>query len=202
MAVDTTSKPVPNSSYDVARSNLETLDKYINSTDNAITNRVGATLSPLSAIQQAVDNVVATTAFIPVTGSFQAGGTLETRNDALLNTTDSSYYSWGGNLPKVVPAGSTPAIAGGIGLDKWVLRGDSTLRSQLAAINSSILVGGIPVQKLATRYNTDIGDTVSRPTSLTSTDRGMLYFDTTLDPNGKPIWWNGSLWIDATGTSV
>lgn len=26
---------------------------------------------------------------------------------------------------------------------------------------------------------------------------GMLYFDTTL---GKPIWWNGSFWVDATGT--
>jgi len=28
---------------------------------------------------------------------------------------------------------------------------------------------------------------------------GWIYFDTTL---GKPIWWNGTAWIDATGASV
>ena len=28
---------------------------------------------------------------------------------------------------------------------------------------------------------------------------GQPYFDTTL---GKPIWWSGSTWVDATGTAV
>lgn len=28
---------------------------------------------------------------------------------------------------------------------------------------------------------------------------GFEYFDTTL---GKPIWWNGNDWVDATGTTV
>lgn len=28
---------------------------------------------------------------------------------------------------------------------------------------------------------------------------GFQYFDTTL---GKPIWWNGTGWVDATGSNV
>jgi hypothetical protein len=31
---------------------------------------------------------------------------------------------------------------------------------------------------------------------------GLQYFDTTLDPDGKPIWWNGVAWVDATGAVV
>ena len=28
---------------------------------------------------------------------------------------------------------------------------------------------------------------------------GQVFFDTVL---GKPVWWNGSAWVDATGVSV
>jgi hypothetical protein len=31
---------------------------------------------------------------------------------------------------------------------------------------------------------------------------GWPYFDTSLGANGKPIWWNGTAWVDATGTTV
>ena len=34
---------------------------------------------------------------------------------------------------------------------------------------------------------------------LSGVDVGFQYFDTTL---GKPIWWNGSAWVDATGQEV
>ena len=36
----------------------------------------------------------------------------------------------------------------------------------------------------------------SRPTGI---EAGFQYFDTTLN---KPIWWNGSAWVDATGATV
>ena len=48
---------------------------------------------------------------------------------------------------------------------------------------------------------TDKNNTASRPT-LTANDVGVMYLDTTLDADGKPIWWNGTLWVDATGASV
>ena len=41
------------------------------------------------------------------------------------------------------------------------------------------------------------GSTLERPTSNIMV--GKLYFDTTL---GKPIWYNGNNWVDATGTQV
>jgi hypothetical protein len=45
------------------------------------------------------------------------------------------------------------------------------------------------------------GTTAQRPT-LTSLTQGYLYLDNTLDADGKPIWWNGSAWVDATGAIV
>lgn len=40
------------------------------------------------------------------------------------------------------------------------------------------------------------GDTASRPATPTI---GQRYFDTTL---GKPVWFNGTNWVDATGVIV
>ena len=43
-----------------------------------------------------------------------------------------------------------------------------------------------------------IGSGKTRPT-LTPDDIGFMFFDTIL---GKPIWWNGTDWVDATGKSI
>lgn len=40
------------------------------------------------------------------------------------------------------------------------------------------------------------GTTANRPTA---TATGQFYFDTTI---GKPIWWSGAAWVDATGAGV
>lgn len=45
--------------------------------------------------------------------------------------------------------------------------------------------------------NPDGGTTAARPTAQLVV--GQRYFDTTL---GKPIWWHGSAWVDATGATV
>lgn len=50
------------------------------------------------------------------------------------------------------------------------------------------------------KYVTLNGVTASRPTSSVV---GQLYLDTSLaSGRGKPIWWNGTGWVDATGTFV
>ncbi len=47
------------------------------------------------------------------------------------------------------------------------------------------------------------GTTAQRPSPLLATGQfGILYMDTTLDADGKPIWWNGTAWVDATGAVV
>lgn len=59
--------------------------------------------------------------------------------------------------------------------------------------------GGITFNGQAISYLSR-GNTASRPSGLGSTTNvGFRYFDQTL---GKPIFWNGTGWIDAAGTSV
>lgn len=47
------------------------------------------------------------------------------------------------------------------------------------------------------KVNLQYGETTDRPT--TNLETGEMFFDTTLT---KPIWYDGSNWVDATGTTV
>lgn len=51
-------------------------------------------------------------------------------------------------------------------------------------------------QVVSRGYVTMHGVTGSRPTSPVT---GQFYYDTTID---RPIWWNGSNWKNAAGTTV
>ncbi|WP_272683422.1 NosD domain-containing protein [Providencia sp. PROV141] len=71
--------------------------------------------------------------------SFQQGANLPNneltqRNHILRDETTGEYYRWDGELPKQVPAGSTPESTGGIGKGAWVSVGDASLRSELGRI--------------------------------------------------------------------
>ena len=83
--------------------------------------------------------------------------------------------------------------------------------ADLEAINPAIFrdtifvfVDKIGAFKMATSGNLNsakyrgqlTGASDSRPTGIAE---GFQYFDTTLN---KPIWWNGSAWVDATGATV
>ena len=46
------------------------------------------------------------------------------------------------------------------------------------------------------------GTTAQRPSGLTVNEKGTLYLDNTLAANGKPIWWNGTIWVDSLGAAV
>lgn len=47
------------------------------------------------------------------------------------------------------------------------------------------------------------GISASRPTeALGTTDRGFVYYDTTLDADGLPITWNGTKWIKSDGSDA
>lgn len=76
--------------------------------------------------------------------SFQLGATLSLTNHALKWTKpdgSGEYYRWDGELPKVVPAGSTPDSTGGIALGAWVSVGDASLRSLLYSNLGSGIIG-------------------------------------------------------------
>lgn len=76
-----------------------------------------------------------------VDGSFEEGATVSAATDAVWHMAGGQCYTWGGTLPKTVPAGSTPETAGGIALGAWVSVGDASLRSELSASNGASNVG-------------------------------------------------------------
>lgn len=45
-------------------------------------------------------------------------------------------------------------------------------------------------------------DTTSNRPTLTSIDKGVMYIDTSISVNGKPIWWTGTAWVDSQGNVV
>jgi len=85
--------------------------------------------------------------------------------------------------------------------------GDKVLRTNPNTTNSVVtewtcVTAGTSGTWTATGWYTKKDTTANRPTGLTSSDTGVQFFDTTLAAAGKPIWWNGSAWVDATGTIV
>lgn len=63
-------------------------------------------------------------------------------------------------------------------------------------------IAGTPGIWRPSKWAVFIGPTTGRPTTLRADDIGIQYMDTTLAPSGKPVWWRGSSWVDATGTAV
>ena len=77
---------------------------------------------------------------------FSTGGTLNSndRNKVVMWPAPSgngSYYSWKGSLPKVIPAGSSPATTGGESSTAWVNVSDLTLRNDLSDADGTDLIG-------------------------------------------------------------
>lgn len=77
--------------------------------------------------------------YVTLPGSFDTGVTVNTKNE-LVAFTDGKYR-WEGELPKIVPAGSTPDSTGGVKLGAWVSVGDASLRQQLSSKLGSLMVG-------------------------------------------------------------
>lgn len=57
------------------------------------------------------------------------------------------YYSWHGSLPKTIPAGSSPATAGGESDTAWKLVGDLRLRQDLASDSGYTLIPSVQIQQ-------------------------------------------------------
>lgn len=83
---------------------------------------------------------LAAEAGLNMVGSFLLGATVTSADDVVFYETDGKYYGWGGTLPRVVPAGSTPATSGGVGALLWVDRTDVLLRSELSSPTGAVLV--------------------------------------------------------------
>lgn len=77
-------------------------------------------------------------------GTFQEGAEVVSRNGTVLwklPDGDGDHYRWDGDLPKQVPAGSTPQSTGGIGKGAWVSVGDASLRGDLNKNSGASMIG-------------------------------------------------------------
>lgn len=61
-----------------------------------------------------------------VDGSFEEGATVSSATDAVWHIAGAQCYTWGGALPKEVPADSTPDSTGGVATGAWAKYSDSS----------------------------------------------------------------------------
>lgn len=112
--------------------NAQNFDTAINSITAAIwQDRFGKSRHTWFGLEAMAKAAIAAFGYITM-DSFQAGATLTLINQVLRDTSTGEYYRWDGVFPKSVPAGSTPASSGGIGIGAWLSVGDATLRGNLA----------------------------------------------------------------------
>lgn len=99
-----------------------------------------ATNQVTGQVQKTMPAILRDIGFEPASFDFTSGGTLgvNDRNKAVLwpvaDGGDGNYYAWGGALPKVIPAASTPASTGGLGPGAWRPVTDIVLRDDLANV--------------------------------------------------------------------
>ncbi|EIX1535348.1 hypothetical protein MJ717_000412 [Cronobacter sakazakii] len=140
MATQPTNNPVPSESPRDLKFNAGKIDEFVTSLVTTYVDRFGNEHYTIEGLSQLARQAIAAFGWIPV-GTFQAGATISLPNQILKDTTDGEYYRWDGPLPKVIPAGSTPASTGGTGVGAWISVGDSTLRSMLASSTGAGLIG-------------------------------------------------------------
>ena len=92
-------------------------------------------------LRQNMKRLAAEAGFNLVDGSFEEGASLSGWPDVVWCQTEGKYYQWHLDEAKTVAAGSTPETSGGIGAGAWVDRTEDTLRTDLASVNGSGLVG-------------------------------------------------------------
>lgn len=85
-----------------------------------------------TTVQDAISQSILASGFVTI-DSFEAGATITQRNQALRHTATGKLYRWGGSLPKVVAASSTPDNSGGIAANAWLEVSDTVLRQELTS---------------------------------------------------------------------
>ena len=96
-----------------------------------------ATNQVTGQVQKTLPAVLRDVGFEPAAFDFTTGGTLtvEDRNKVVYDPASMTWYSWGGTLPKVIPAGTDPTADA-----NWEPQNDPTLRSDLASPTGYTLI--------------------------------------------------------------
>ena len=107
----------------------------------ALTTLDGAVAGNIDNLREQWRRQLADAGLTLVDGSFEEGATVTKATDAVWHIAGGQCYTWGGEFPKTVPAGSTPGSTGGIGTGAWVSVGDASLRADLSSSDGAGLIG-------------------------------------------------------------
>jgi hypothetical protein len=124
--------------------------------------------------------------------------------EAALNITKGSGGSLAANNAfinnsRTVQVASLPSF--GISGDTVVFKAASTALGNGVEYVATVTSDSAPVYRMTRQKGVKQDTTTNRPT-VSANDIGLLYLDTTLDADGKPIWYNGTAWVDGTGAVV
>lgn len=142
-----------------------------------------------------------------IIGRFGLSSTVTTVTDVLLYEAEGKAYSWGGTLPKTVPANSNPANSGGVGAGAWVDRSSLLLSDQTAkSVTRPEFAGGADRtgassavtafqaavnQTAGEKIYTPLYDTVPQAPWITiHVPTGKYLIDGRVYPNGKNVIWD------------
>ncbi|QCJ70842.1 hypothetical protein C9446_13890 [Providencia heimbachae] len=176
--VKPTQKPVPSSDVKDLFFNSGKIDEWVNSLQHEYTDRFGKCHKTAAGMEWVFNQLVErfkieseqallAAGYSPA-GTFQEGAEVVSRNGTVLwklPDGDGDHYRWDGDLPKQVPAGSTPQSTGGIGKGSWVSVGDASLRGDLLREAGASLIGtssGLTVQQSINRRFWHVEDFLPR----------------------------------------
>nr|DAM07388.1 MAG TPA: tail spike [Caudoviricetes sp.] len=140
MATTPTNKPIPSEDPRDLKFNAGKIDEVVTSESHYYTDRFGVRRWTIAGFQYTAEEAIRNYGYITM-DSFEDGATLTLPNQVLRYEATGEYYRWDGDLPKTVPAGSTPDSTGGVKLGAWVSVGDASLRQQLSSKLGSLMVG-------------------------------------------------------------
>ena len=130
MATTPTNKPIPSEDPRDLKFNAGKIDEVVSGDNHYYTDRFGKRRFTIAGFQHTAEEAIRNYGYITM-DSFEDGATLTLPNQVLRYEANGEYYRWDGEFPKIVPAGSTPETAGGVGLGAWLSVGDASLRTEL-----------------------------------------------------------------------
>lgn len=107
----------------------------------ALTTLDGAVAGNIDNLREQWRRQLAEVGLTLVDGSFEEGATANSATDAVWHIAGGQCYTWGGDLPKTVPANSTPDSTGGVVDGAWSSSGGNSLRNALSSVSGGDLVG-------------------------------------------------------------
>lgn len=202
MATIPTQNAVPSEAPRDLKFNSGKIDEFVTSLEHEYKDRFGRCHMTIEGMRWIfeqlmerfkvdINQAIIAAGYIPM-DSFQQGAEITKRNEILRDETTGEYYRWDGDLPKTVPAGSTPESAGGVGMGAWVGVGDASLRSQLSSPTGSALIGhgdktvADAIDSMATRMDTL--HHINSKMAAGETVKICCYGDSTTDGNATSAW--------------